>query len=161
MLLSPPDRPCRLEKAAIDKAMFAQLVECPAHSCLGAIDCSGDMSQTECLARRGAQPLQHGIWRAARGERTRRRSSAPSRRRRRRGAFRSGQACHHVGPAHRRPPLASSGCAIAQCSSASASASLSPPGWWPAARIAGITAALPVLPLPVAWRLIVPTWTRV
>lgn len=52
-----------------------------------------------------------------------------------------------------------SACASAHSSSASASASLSSAGAWPRARMAAMTSALPALPRPVTWRLIVPTGT--
>ena len=58
------------------------------------------------------------------------------------------------GAVHRTPPIP---CAIAQCSSASASASLSSAGAKPSRRTASITACLSALPLPVMCRLIVPT----
>src|SRR5690606_33036923 len=58
-------------------------------------------------------------------------------------------------PPHPRPPFVS----IAQCRMAMASASLSSAGENPRARAAAIIASLGALPLPVAWRLIVPTGT--
>src|SRR5690606_39227280 len=56
---------------------------------------------------------------------------------------------------HRVPPCVS----IAQSRMARASASLSSVGVKPRVRTAAITAALSALPLPVTWRLIVPTGT--
>src|SRR5690606_35574134 len=58
-------------------------------------------------------------------------------------------------PPHATPPFVS----IAQSRIAMASASLSSAGLKPRARAAAIIAVFGALPLPVAWRLIVPTGT--